>query len=941
MQKYIFVKGAKENNLKNIDVRIPKDKLVVLTGISGSGKTTLAFDTIYAEGQRRYVESLSSYARQFLGLMNKPDVEYIEGLSPSISINQKTTSHNPRSTVGTITEIYDYLRLLYARIGIPHCHICGREISSQSIDQIIDSILLFPEGTKIMVNAPIVKAKKGEFQKLFDSLTKQGYTRVIADSIQYDLNEDKIKLDKNKRHDITLIVDRLIIREGIRKRLTESVETALNEADGIVLINKDLSEDILFSTKLACPDCSISIDDLTPAMFSFNSPLGACEKCTGLGVLLKADSDLIIPDRNISVLDGAFVVAGMSFEKGSMMYSIYKMLSKKFNFDMECSFNDLPLEVQNILLYGTDGNPLYVEYETKTRAFSANEPFEGILRMVERRYKETAHSYMRAYYEGFMSDSACPECNGKRLKPEILAVTVSGININEVTQLSVNECIKFFDNLKLTEMQQNIAEILLKEIKVRLKFLADVGLDYLTLSRNASTLSGGEAQRIRLATQIGSKLTGVIYILDEPSIGLHQMDNIKLLNALKEMRDLGNTLIVVEHDIETITEADYVIDIGPGAGIHGGEIVGEGSVQDLINSERSITGKYLSGELEIKRPEKYRPASDKFIEIYGARQNNLKNIDVKIPLGIFVCVTGVSGSGKSSLINEILYKELAFVLNGKKIKAGEHDRIEGMNYLDKVINIDQSPIGRTPRSNPATYVGVFNDIREIFAMTKESKARGYKKGRFSFNVKGGRCESCSGDGVKKIEMHFLPDVFVTCEVCKGKRYNRETLEVKYDGKNISDVLDMTIEEAYDFFKNIPQIESKLRVLMDVGLGYIRVGQSSTTLSGGEAQRVKLAYELSKRSTGKTMYMLDEPTTGLHIHDVKNLLKIIDRLIASGNSVIIIEHNLDVIKCADYIIDLGPGGGDMGGNIIAEGTVDEIMNNKNSYTGIYLKKYLGL
>ncbi|NLF36942.1 MAG: excinuclease ABC subunit UvrA [Clostridiaceae bacterium] len=939
MQKYIFVKGAKENNLKNIDVKIPKDKLVVLTGISGSGKTTLAFDTIYAEGQRRYVESLSSYARQFLGLMNKPDVEYIEGLSPSISIDQKTTSHNPRSTVGTITEIYDYLRLLYARIGIPHCPQCNKEISSQSIDQIIDTVLEYPQGTKVMVMSPIIKAKKGEFQKQFESLIKDGYSRVIVDNTQYDLNEDKIELDKNKRHDITIIVDRLIIRDGIRKRLTESVEIALNEADGIVIINKDLTEDILFSTKLACPSCSISIDDLAPRMFSFNSPFGACEKCLGLGILLKADPDLIIPDKSISLINGAIAVAGISFEKGSMFYSVYKMLSKEYNFKMDLPFNELPDEVQNILLYGTNGNNLYVEYETKTRAFSANEPFEGIVRTVERRFKETTLSYMRSYYEGFMSDSACPECNGKRLKPEVLAVTVGGKNIYEVTEVAVKECIKFFNKLELSETHKMISNVLLKEINTRLKFLVDVGLDYLTLNRSAGTLSGGEAQRIRLATQIGSGLTGVIYILDEPSIGLHQRDNAKLLNALKNMRDLGNTLIVVEHDMETIAEADYIIDIGPGAGIHGGEVVAQGKVDDLIKSERSITGKYFSKELSIEKPEKSREMNDKFLKIYGAKQNNLKNIDVMIPLGLNVCVTGVSGSGKSSLINEILYKELAFVLNGKKIKPGEHDRIEGMNYLDKVINIDQTPIGRTPRSNPATYIGVFDYIRDIFSLTKESKARGYKKGRFSFNVKGGRCESCNGDGIKKIEMHFLPDVYVPCEVCKGKRYNKETLEVKYNGKTIADVLQMTIEEAYYFFSSIPQIENKFRVLMEVGLGYIRVGQSSTTLSGGEAQRVKLANELSKRSTGKTMYILDEPTTGLHIDDVKKLIKIMDRLIEAGNSVVIIEHNLDVIKCADYIIDLGPEGGDLGGNIIAEGSVDEIMDNNNSYTGQYLKKYL--
>lgn len=939
MQKYIYIKGAKENNLKNIDVRIPKDKLVVFTGISGSGKTTLAFDTIYAEGQRRYVESLSSYARQFLGLMTKPDVEYIEGLSPAISIDQKTTSHNPRSTVGTITEIYDYLRLLYARIGVPHCHICNREITSQSIDQIIEKVLEFPESTKIMVLAPIVKGKKGEFQKQFESLAKQGYSRVIVDDIQYDLNEDVIEIDKNKRHDITIVVDRLILREGIRKRLTESVEIALNEADGIVLINKDLNEDILFSTKLACPDCSISLDDLSPRMFSFNSPFGACEKCSGLGILLKADPDLVIPDKSLSLLDGAVVVAGISFEKGSMMYSVYKMLSETDDFKMNKPFNELPEKIQNILMNGSHGENIYVEYKTKTRSFKANEPFEGILKMVERRFKETTISYMRTYYEGFMSDSACPKCDGKRLKPEILAVTVGGKNIYEVTQVSIKESIKFFETLELSEMHKTIAQLLLKEIHARLQFLVDVGLDYLMLNRGAGTLSGGEAQRIRLATQIGSGLTGVIYILDEPSIGLHQRDNSRLLSALKHMRDLGNTLIVVEHDMETIAAADHIIDIGPGAGIHGGEVVAQGTVDDLIKSERSITGKYFSKELSIERPETIIQPDGRYLEIYGARQNNLKNLDVKIPLGMSVCVTGVSGSGKSSLINEVLYKELAAVLNGKRIKSGLHDRIEGMNYLDKVINIDQSPIGRTPRSNPSTYVGVFDHIRDIFAMTKESKARGYKKGRFSFNVKGGRCGSCNGDGIKKIEMHFLPDVYVPCEVCKGKRYNKETLEVRYNGKNISDILEMTIEEAYNFFSNIPAIENKFRVLMEVGLGYIRVGQSSTTLSGGEAQRVKLAFELSKRSTGKTMYILDEPTTGLHIDDVKKLLKIIDKLKQAGNSVVIIEHNLDVIKCADYVIDLGPEGGDLGGEIIAQGTVEQIMENKTSYTGQYLKKYL--
>lgn len=939
MQKYIYIKGAKENNLKNIDVRIPKDKLVVFTGISGSGKTTLAFDTIYAEGQRRYVESLSSYARQFLGLMTKPDVEYIEGLSPAISIDQKTTSHNPRSTVGTITEIYDYLRLLYARIGVPHCHICNREITSQSIDQIIEKVLEFPESTKIMVLAPIVKGKKGEFQKQFESLAKQGYSRVIVDDIQYDLNEDVIEIDKNKRHDITIVVDRLILREGIRKRLTESVEIALNEADGIVLINKDLNEDILFSTKLACPDCSISLDDLSPRMFSFNSPFGACEKCSGLGILLKADPDLVIPDKSLSLLDGAVVVAGISFEKGSMMYSVYKMLSETYDFKMNKPFNELPEKIQNILMNGSHGENIYVEYKTKTRSFKANEPFEGILKMVERRFKETTISYMRTYYEGFMSDSACPKCDGKRLKPEILAVTVGGKNIYEVTQVSIKESIKFFETLELSEMHKTIAQLLLKEIHARLQFLVDVGLDYLMLNRGAGTLSGGEAQRIRLATQIGSGLTGVIYILDEPSIGLHQRDNSRLLSALKHMRDLGNTLIVVEHDMETIAAADHIIDIGPGAGIHGGEVVAQGTVDDLIKSERSITGKYFSKELSIERPETIIQPDGRYLEIYGARQNNLKNLDVKIPLGMSVCVTGVSGSGKSSLINEVLYKELAAVLNGKRIKSGLHDRIEGMNYLDKVINIDQSPIGRTPRSNPSTYVGVFDHIRDIFAMTKESKARGYKKGRFSFNVKGGRCGSCNGDGIKKIEMHFLPDLYVPCEVCKGKRYNKETLEVRYNGKNISDILEMTIEEAYNFFSNIPAIENKFRVLMEVGLGYIRVGQSSTTLSGGEAQRVKLAFELSKRSTGKTMYILDEPTTGLHIDDVKKLLKIIDKLKQAGNSVVIIEHNLDVIKCADYVIDLGPEGGDLGGEIIAQGTVEQIMENKTSYTGQYLKKYL--
>ncbi|MFA7672851.1 MAG: excinuclease ABC subunit UvrA [Clostridia bacterium] len=939
MLKYINIKGAKENNLKNIDVKIPKDKFVVLTGISGSGKSSLAFDTIYAEGQRRYVESLSSYARMFLGLMTKPDVEYIEGLSPSISIDQKTTSHNPRSTVGTITEINDYLRLLFARIGTPHCHICGREILSQSIDQIIGKILENENGTKIMVISPVYKGKKGEFQKYFEYLKKQGYIRIIVDSVQYDLTTDEINIDKNKKHDVSIIIDRLIIREGIRKRLTESVETAIKEADGMVMINVDLTEDIVFSTKLACTECGISMDELSPRMLSFNSPFGACPKCTGLGVLLKADPDLIIPDKGISLINGALSVAGLSFEKGSMLYSLYKMLSKKYDFKMDLPFCELPDEVQNILMNGTDGNILHVDYETKTRSFTADQAFEGLIKIVERRYTETNTPYMRSYYEGFMSDSPCPDCNGKRLKPEILAITINGKNIYDVTAMSIRECREFFTNLPLTETQVLISSVLLKEINSRLTFLVDVGLDYLTLHRTASTLSGGEAQRIRLATQIGTGLTGVIYILDEPSIGLHQRDNSKLLMTLKKMRDLGNTLIVVEHDMETMYEADYIIDIGPGAGIHGGEVVGEGTVEDIINSPRSITGKYLSHELFIPMRESARIPNGNFLSVRGARQNNLKNIDVKIPLGVEVCVTGVSGSGKSSLVNEIIYKELAFVLNGKKTRSGDHDRIDGMNNLDKVINIDQSPIGRTPRSNPATYTGVFDDIREIFSMTKEAKSRGYLKGRFSFNIKGGRCESCCGDGIKKIEMHFLPDVYIPCEVCKGKRYNIETLEVKYNGKSIADVLDMTIEEAYYFFKNIPFIEPKLKVLLEVGLGYIKVGQSSTTLSGGEAQRIKLAYELSKRSTGKTIYILDEPTTGLHIDDVKKLLLIIDRLVDAGNSVIIIEHNLDVIKSADYIIDLGPEGGDRGGYVIATGTVAQIMENENSYTGQYLKKYL--
>ena len=938
-KKYIYIKGAKENNLKNIDLYIPKEKLVVMTGISGSGKTTLAFDTIYAEGQRRYVESLSSYARQFLGLMNKPDVEFIEGLSPSISIDQKTTSHNPRSTVGTITEIYDYLRLLYARIGIPHCHICGREISSQSIDQIIDKILEFPEGTKIMVLAPVVKRKKGEFKSLIDNILKSGYTRLIIDEVLYDITEDTIDLDKNKRHDITIVIDRLIIRDNIRKRLTESVEIALTEGDGLVLINKDLQEDILFSSKLACPHCSISIEDLTPRMFSFNSPFGACERCSGLGILLKADENLIIPDKSLSLLNEAVVVAGLSFDEGSVLYNLYLNLAKRYDADPKLAFKDLPDELQDIILHGTNDSSITIKTRKRRSQTIVSEPFEGLLAMVERRYKETSLSYMRSYYEGFMSDSACPKCDGKRLKPEVLAVTINNLNIFDVTDFAIKESLAFFENISLSEMQVQISAVLLKEIKIRLKFLIDVGLDYLTLSRTAGTLSGGEAQRIRLATQIGSGLTGVIYILDEPSIGLHQKDNAKLLNALKNMRDLGNTLIVVEHDMETIEQADHIIDIGPGAGIHGGRVVAQGKVEDLIKSKESITGKYFSKELSIDMPDKPREDDGRFLKILGAEQNNLKNIDVSIPLGLYTCVTGVSGSGKSSLINEILYKELAFVLNGKRIKAGKHRAIEGMNYLDKVINIDQSPIGRTPRSNPATYVGVFDGIRDIFSMTKEAKARGYKKGRFSFNLKGGRCESCNGDGIKKIEMHFLPDVYVPCEVCKGKRYNKETLEIKYNGKNISDILDMTIEEAFYFFENIPQIENKMKMLLDVGLGYIKVGQSSTTLSGGEAQRVKLAFELSKRSTGKTMYILDEPTTGLHIDDVKRLLLIINRLIEGGNTVVIIEHNLDVIKCADYIIDLGPEGGDLGGTLVATGPVKEIMNNPNSYTGKSLKDYL--
>lgn len=936
---YIHVKGAKEHNLKNIDVIIPRDKLVVVTGISGSGKSSLAFDTIYAEGQRRYVESLSAYARQFLGQMNKPDVEFIEGLSPAISIDQKTTSRNPRSTVGTVTEVHDYLRLLFARIGIPHCTVCGREIASTSVDQITDSIMQLEDGTRILVVSPVVRARKGEYDKFIKQILKDGFTRVIIDGKNYDLTTDEIKLEKQIKHDIAIIVDRLVVREGIENRLTDSLETALRRSDGLVKIIHEDGSEKLYSQSLSCPEHDFSIGELSPRMFSFNSPFGACPECSGLGVHLEMDPDLIIPDKSLSLPKGAVKVAGFSYNEDSWSRSFLDAIGKHFKINMDQPFQDLPDEVKNVILYGSGDLKFKIKYSNSRLSYSSDERTEGIVNVVKRRYMQTKSNHMKRYYEGFMSANPCNVCNGSRFKPEVLAVTVGDLNIYEISKMSIDDCLDFFENLRLDETRTMISDLVIKEIKERLNFLVNVGLDYLTLSRTASTLSGGEAQRIRLATQIGSGLMGVLYILDEPSIGLHQRDNKKLLETLKRMRDLGNTLIVVEHDNETISEADYIIDMGPGAGVHGGEVVCQGPPEDILMCDKSETGLYMSGKKAIIVPEERRKSNGKHLVIRGAEQNNLKRIDVDFPLGIFICVTGVSGSGKSSLITEILYKELAGRINRAKLKSGKHQRIDGLEFIDKVIDIDQSPIGRTPRSNPATYTKVFDEIRDVFALTRDARSRGYKKGRFSFNVPGGRCESCKGDGIKKIEMHFLPDVYVPCEVCKGKRYNRETLEIKYKGKNISEVLDMTVETAMEFFQNIPKIYRKLNLLYEVGLGYIKVGQPSTTLSGGEAQRIKLSAELSKRSTGNTIYILDEPTTGLHTADVHKLLDIINRLVDSGNSVVIIEHNLDVIKCADHVIDLGPEGGEKGGEIVASGTPEEISEIDESYTGKFLKKVL--
>ena len=941
MQKEIFIKGARENNLKNIDVTIPRDKLVVLTGLSGSGKSSLAFDTIYAEGQRRYVESLSSYARMFLGQMDKPDVDYIDGLSPAISIDQKTTSKNPRSTVGTVTEIYDYLRLLWARVGTPHCPKCGKEIRQQTIDQIIDQILALPEGTRIQVMAPVVRGRKGEHTKIFDDARRSGYVRVRVDGNLYELSEE-IALEKNKKHQIDIVVDRLIVRSDIAQRLTDSVETASSLSGGIVTVNLLREErDISFSQNYACDDCGISIEELSPRMFSFNNPYGACPACTGLGVQLKADPALIVPDESLSILDGAITAPGwQSIRSDGISRMYFEALSKKYQFSLRTPYGELPDKVKHIVLYGTNGETLELAYDQPRGKGVLYQPFEGIVNNLERRFEETQSEASKKEIEEYMGECPCPVCHGQRLRSEALAVTVGGKSIYQATELPVDKALAFFEGLTLTETQQMIAAQILKEIRSRLGFLQSVGLSYLTLSRSSGTLSGGESQRIRLATQIGSSLMGVLYILDEPSIGLHQRDNDKLLATLCRLRDLGNTLIVVEHDEDTMRAADYLIDIGPGAGSHGGHVVAAGTPKEVMAHPDSLTGQYLSGKKKIEIPARRREGSGKWLTVRGARENNLKNIDVSVPLGTFTCVTGVSGSGKSSLVNEILYKKLGVELNRMKAHPGKHDGIDGMEYLDKVIAIDQSPIGRTPRSNPATYTNLFNDIRNLFAATQEAKARGYGPGRFSFNTRGGRCEACAGDGMLKIEMHFLADVYVPCEVCRGKRYNRETLEVRYKGKNIADVLDMTAEEALGFFRAVPKIADKLQTLCDVGLGYVKLGQSSTTLSGGEAQRVKLATELSRRATGRTIYILDEPTTGLHADDVKKLLEVLQRLVESGNTVLVIEHNLDVIKCADYLIDLGPEGGAGGGEVVAVGTPEQVAKEPRSYTGHYLKRILG-
>jgi len=933
----IIIRGAREHNLKNIDLEIPRDKFVVITGLSGSGKSSLAFDTIYAEGQRRYVESLSSYARMFLGQMEKPDLDYIEGLSPAISIDQKTTSRNPRSTVGTITEIYDYLRLLYARIGIPHCPECGKEISQQTIDQMVDYLMALEPGTKLQLLAPIVRGKKGEYKKLIEDMKKSGFVRIRIDGEVMDIN-DEIKLDKNKKHSIEVVVDRIIVKEGIERRLTDSLETVLKLSGGLALVDIIGVEEKLFSQNYACPDCGIAMEELSPRMFSFNSPYGKCPSCDGLGVLTKIDPDLVIPDRTKSIAEGGILPIG-SAKSDSWYYEVVAAAAKHYGFSLDVPIEELGDDVINMLLYGNNGERFKVVYDRDFGKGEAMMSLEGVINRLERRYRETKSEVMREEIEEYMSSFLCPLCKGARLKKESLSVYVGGISIAELCDKPIHEILDFLNKLKLTPKQEIISNQVLKEIKARLGFLVNVGLDYLTLSRTAGTLSGGEAQRIRLATQIGSSLVGVLYILDEPSIGLHQRDNGKLLKALRDLTDLGNTLLVVEHDEDTMYAADHIIDIGPGAGEHGGEIVAQGTIEDIMACERSITGQYLSGKKYIPVQRERKKPNGNWIIIKGARENNLKDLDVRFPMGVFTCVTGVSGSGKSTLVNEILYKALAQKVYGSKLKPGEHDEILGLEHIDKVVNIDQSPIGRTPRSNPATYTGVFDFIREVFASTPEAKMRGYKAGRFSFNVRGGRCEACKGDGIIKIEMQFLPDVYVPCEVCKGKRYNRETLEVKYKGKNISEVLDMTVEEALDFFENIPRIHRKIQTLYDVGLGYIKLGQPSTELSGGEAQRIKLAYELSKRSTGKTVYILDEPTTGLHIADIHKLLKILHRLVEGGNTVIVIEHNLDVIKRADYIIDLGPEGGDRGGTIVAEGTPEEIAQNPKSYTGQFLKKVL--
>ncbi|MBQ3006034.1 MAG: excinuclease ABC subunit UvrA [Clostridia bacterium] len=937
--KNLTVKGAKEHNLKNVDITIPRDKLVVFTGLSGSGKSSLAFDTIYAEGQRRYVESLSSYARQFLGQMEKPNIESIEGLSPAISIDQKTTSKNPRSTVGTVTEIYDYLRLLYARIGIPHCPECGREISRQTVDDITTQVLSLPEGTKIQVMAPIARGKKGEYVKELDSIRKGGYARVRIDGIIYDLSEE-IKLEKNIKHNIEVVVDRLVIKEGIRSRLADSIETATNLTDGLLLIDVIGGEEQLYSLNYACPEHGVSIEELEPRSFSFNNPFGACPKCTGLSVFMRVDPKMVIPDDKLSIRDGAIKASGWSVaDGGTIAQMYYEGIANAYDFSLDTPFRDLPKKAKDVIFYGTGGKKIKLERKSEYGSGTYMTDFEGIINNLERRYRETTSEYSRNEIEGYMSSVKCPECGGARLRKESLGVTVGGINIDEFVNKPIDEEIEFLDSLTLSERDSMIAGQIIKEIRSRLNFLSSVGLNYLTLARSSATLSGGEAQRIRLATQIGSSLMGVLYILDEPSIGLHQRDNSKLLRTLQELRDLGNTLIVVEHDEETMRAADYIVDVGPGAGIHGGEIVCCGDINDIISCEKSITGQYLSGKKFIPLPEKRREGSGKSLTVYGARENNLKNIDVEFPLGKFISVTGVSGSGKSSLVNEILNKYLATELNNAKKIPGDHDKITGAEHLDKVINIDQSPIGRTPRSNPATYTGVFNDIRELFASTVDSKKKGYKANRFSFNVKGGRCEACQGDGIVKIEMHFMSDIYVPCEVCGGKRYNRETLEVRYKGKNIHDILDMTVEEGMNFFESIPKIHRKIKTLYDVGLGYIKIGQPATTLSGGEAQRVKLATELSKISTGRTVYILDEPTTGLHTADVHRLIDVLQRFVDKGNTVIVIEHNLDVIKVSDHIIDLGPEGGNGGGKIVAQGTPEEVAKCKKSYTGMYLKEVL--